>query len=84
MPWRFSRGFKLNIDFLDQVNLLWLDKYLSVSAESEIYIKSKRTLSLAVNFKPLVNLYLEGGGEAESFQVFFCLHKCETDNFLKG
>jgi len=42
---------------------------LSVSAESEIYIKSKRTLSLAVNFKPLVNLYLEGGGEAESFQV---------------
>ena len=41
----------------------------SVSAESEIFIKSKRTLSLAVKFKPLVNLYLEGGGDAQSFQV---------------
>ena len=66
------------------------DNYRSVSAESEIYIKSKRTLSLAVNFKPLVNLYLEGGGEAESFQVFLNLHKfellhkifCEMINYL--
>ncbi|XP_023319855.1 uncharacterized protein KIAA2013 homolog [Eurytemora carolleeae] len=42
---------------------------LSVNAASEIYIKSKRTLSLAVNFKPLVSVYLEGGGEQESVQV---------------
>lgn len=40
-----------------------------MNAASEIYIKSKRTLSLAVNFKPLVSVYLEGGGEQESVQV---------------
>lgn len=42
---------------------------LSVNPDSEIYIKSKRTLSLPVNFKPLVSLYLEGGEAEESIQV---------------
>ena len=39
---------------------------VSVNAESEIYIKAKRTLSLAVNYKPIIKAYLEGGGEASA------------------
>lgn len=49
--------------------MIIVERLYSVNAASEIYIKSKRTLSLAVNFKPLVSVYLEGGGEQESVQV---------------
>jgi len=42
---------------------------LSVSAESEIYVKFKRSLSMAVNYKPLVSVFLEDGGQLESAQV---------------
>jgi len=42
---------------------------LSVSAESQIYIKNRRSLSLPVDFKPLVHLFLEGGGDSETAQV---------------
>ncbi len=35
-----------------------------------MYIKAKRTLSVAVNFKPLVHVYLEEGSEVSSGQVY--------------
>ena len=45
---------------------MYLIEFVSVYAESEIYIKAKRTLSLAVNYKPIIKAYLEGGGEAST------------------
>jgi len=42
---------------------------LSVSDDGLMYIKAKRTLSVAVNFKPLVHVYLEEGSEVSSGQV---------------
>jgi len=42
---------------------------LSVAGDGELHIKSRRTLSLPVNFKPVVHVYLEDGGDITSAVV---------------